>query len=58
VEGDLFTSLFVGATEFKVLSCGTKTSSYLLELSYIEQEKGSSPTLWKDKVCLVKNSCG
>lgn len=57
-EGDLFTSLFEGATEFKVLSCDTKTSSCLVEFSYVESRKGASPTTWKDKAYLVKDPQG
>jgi len=58
VEGDLFTSLFEGATNFKVLLCEIKTGSCLVELSYVAQEKTSSPTIWKDKVYLVKTARG
>jgi hypothetical protein len=59
LDGDLFTSLFEGATEFKVLSCDTKTSSCLVEFSYVESRKGASPTTsWKDKVYLVKDPQG
>jgi hypothetical protein len=55
VEGDLFTSLFEGATAFKVLTCETGTRACLVELSYIEATNGS-PTRWKDKVYLIRNS--
>lgn len=54
VEGDLFTSLFEGATAFKVLSCDARTSSCLVELSYVENAD-RSPTRWKDKVYLTRN---
>jgi hypothetical protein len=58
VEGDLFTSLFEGATSYKVLSCDAKTSSCMLELSYVESKNGSSPFTWKDKVYLAKDYRG
>jgi hypothetical protein len=57
VEGDLFTSLFEGATSFKVLSCEAATGSCLVELSYVEAVNGP-PTKWKDKAYLVKDSRG
>ena len=57
VEGDLFTSLFEGATAFKVLSCEAGTSACLIELSYAEAT-GGPPTRWKDKVYLARNPSG
>jgi hypothetical protein len=57
VEGDLFTSLFEGATAFKVLSCEAATGSCLVELNYTEAANGP-PTRWKDKVYLVRNPGG
>jgi hypothetical protein len=56
VEGDLFTSLFEGATAFKVLSCEAATGSCLVELSYVET--AGPPTVWKDRVYLVRNRRG
>lgn len=58
VEGDLFTSLFEGATSYKVLSCDAKTLSCMVEFSYVEPTKGPSAITWKDKVYLVKDSRG
>lgn len=57
VEGDLFTSLFEGATAYKVLSCEVATGSCLVELSYVEAVNGP-PIKWKDKAYLVRNSRG
>lgn len=57
VEGDLFTSLFEGATAFKVLSCEAATGSCLVELSYADPA-GRSLTRWKDKVYLVRSPSG
>lgn len=57
VEGDLFTSLFEGATAFKVLSCEAATGSCLVEYSYVDAA-GGPPSRWKDKVYLVRNAGG
>jgi hypothetical protein len=57
-EGDLFTSLFEGATSYKVLSCDANTSSCIVKFNYSERKKGSPPVIWKDKVYLVKDSRG
>jgi hypothetical protein len=58
VEGDLFTSLFEGATAFKTLSCDVTTSSCLVELTYREPTPGASPVIWQDKVYLAKETRG
>lgn len=55
VEGDIFTSLFEGATSFLVLSCDPGTVSCVVEFSYVDTRDQSSFT-WKDKVYLVKES--
>ena len=57
VEGDLFTSLFEGATAFKVLSCDAANGSCLVDFSYVEAANGP-PTRWKDKIYLVRNTSG
>lgn len=57
VEGDLFTSLFEGASAFTVLSCDSRTDSCLVEFSYLDPESKSS-TIWQDKVYLVKDARG
>lgn len=57
VEGDLFTSLFEGASVFTVLSCDSRTGSCLVEFSYLDPESKSSTT-WQDKVYLVKDARG
>jgi hypothetical protein len=55
IEGDLFTSLFEGASAFTVLSCDSRTGSCLIEFSYLDPESKSS-TIWQDKVYLVKDA--
>ena len=58
VEGDLFTSLFEGATEFRILTCDARTDSCLVSFSYVEETRDSSPITWRDNVYLVKDSQG
>jgi hypothetical protein len=55
VEGDLFTSLFEGATSFSVLSCSTrqKGAACLVELTYADSA-AEKPFAWKDRIMLVK----
>ncbi len=55
MEGDIFTSLFEGATSFNVTSCETKDNSCVVEFRYVESRE-SRPTVWRDKVYLVKES--
>jgi len=57
VEGDLFTSLFEGASNFTVLSCDVRTRSCLVEFNYFEPGNKSSTT-WKDKVYLIQGPRG
>lgn len=57
VEGDLFTSLFEGATSFKTLSCDSRTGSCIVEFRYVDP-KEKAPTIWKDKVYLIKGHQG
>jgi hypothetical protein len=57
VEGDIFTSLFEGATAFEVLSCDAATGSCLVEFSYVDAAKGP-PAKWKDKIYFVGNTSG
>ena len=54
VQGDLFTSLFEGATEFTVISCDIErfTASCLVELT--NTEVGESPFFWQDRAYLMK----
>jgi hypothetical protein len=58
LEGDLLTSLFEGATEFRILTCDASTDSCLVSFSYVEETRDSSPTTWRDKVYMVKGSQG
>jgi hypothetical protein len=55
MEGDVFTSLSEGATSFNVTSCEKEDNSCAVEFRYVESRE-SRPTVWKDKVYLVKES--
>ena len=59
VEGDLFTSLFEGATSFSVLSCTDrqKGADCLVELAYADPA-AEKPFIWRDRVMLVKGRKG
>jgi hypothetical protein len=56
-EGDIFTSLFEGASAFTVLSCSIRTRTCLVEFSYFDSGNKASTT-WRDKVYLIKDSRG
>ncbi len=56
--GDLFTSLFEGATAFRVISCDASTGSCLVEFSHAETGKGPKPFKWKDRIRLVRGRNG
>lgn len=57
-EGDLFTSLFEGATAQKVGSCSgdDKAGQCIVNLQYVEP--GSKPTSWSDTVYLLNTADG
>jgi hypothetical protein len=58
VQGDLFTSLFEGATRFTVASCtgDASAASCLVDFAY---QEGSGPvTAWQDRVHLVRAGAG
>ena len=54
VQGDLFTSLFEGATEFTILPCEVErfTASCLVE--FTNTQAGDSPFSWQDRVYLIQ----
>jgi hypothetical protein len=57
IEGDLFTSLFEGASAFRLLSCEARgdRGSCEIEFSAIDP-KDRSVFKWKDKIYLVRQS--
>lgn len=58
IEGDLFTSMFEGATSLRVTACsGVATTGHCtVKLEYAEV--GSKPTDWTDTIYLVKTERG
>ena len=58
IEGDLFTSLFEGATSLAVGACegDDRTGHCTVNLEYVTA--GEKPTKWNDTVYLVKSEAG
>jgi len=57
VEGDIFTSLFEGATKFRIISSDEKTSS-VVEFTFKGPNDKFAPTRWKDRIFCVRESSG
>jgi hypothetical protein len=55
-EGDLFTSLFEGATAHQVLSCDAMMSACMMKFCY--SGNSSSPVVWNDRVYLTEEPKG
>ncbi|WP_075259429.1 DUF3828 domain-containing protein [Herbaspirillum camelliae] len=53
VEGDLFTSLYEGATSFAVQSCDSDAQRSTCEVAFRYQKDGADES-WKDKILLVR----
>jgi len=59
VEGDIFSSLFEGATGFAVQSCETKGQSATCTMSFTRDNRdGKTPTRWQDRVYLLHETRG
>ena len=59
VEGDLFTSLFEGASSYTIASCESKDKSGFCAVEFKYLNPGDKSELkWKDKVYLVKSNRG
>ncbi len=57
IEGDLFTSLFEGASAFRLLSCGARGDAAWCEIEFTAIDpKDRSLFKWKDKIYLVRQS--
>lgn len=58
-EGDVFSSLFEGATSYKVDTCTVEgPRAYCdVDLTFVE-EAGARPTRWSDKLVLIKRIGG
>jgi hypothetical protein len=53
VESDLFTSLFEGATGFKIVSCEARQSTGFCLIEFTRQEPNQKPFRWQDRVHLL-----
>lgn len=59
VEGDLFSSLFEGATSYKLGSCVTESDKAYCDVDLAYAEPGEAkPTTWTDKVALTRTVRG
>ena len=58
IEGDLFTSLFEGATAFRIGACkeGSVKASCAVDLTYDDRKE--APSRWTDTVTLTKTNAG
>lgn len=53
IEGDLFTSLYEGATSFEVQSCDSDTDRASCQVAFRYQNEGADES-WNDKILLVR----
>lgn len=59
VEGDLFTSLFEGASRFTVAACTGDAQRASCPVDFVYQDaKGGPETKWQDRVHVVKMAAG
>ncbi|HEX2929158.1 MAG TPA: DUF3828 domain-containing protein, partial [Candidatus Binatia bacterium] len=54
VESDLFTSLFEGATGFKIVSCEARQNAGSCMIEFVRQEPNQKPLRWQDRVYLLR----
>ncbi len=58
IEGDLFTSMFEGATSYTVGACKTNGAQASCPISFVYDDKKDPPTRWTDTVYLTKTQAG
>jgi hypothetical protein len=58
VEGDLFTSMFEGATSVEVGACTGDSTKGRCSVRLVYDDKSAKPTLWNDTVFLVNTPAG
>lgn len=58
VEGDIFSSLFEGATAFRLESCQTSDTGGQCRVALTYTAKGEAPTQWTDNAMLVRTAEG
>jgi len=57
-EGDIFTSLFEGASSYKILSCDTQPKTAICTVSLTGGSEDSAEVSWQDKLVLIAGSHG
>lgn len=58
IEGDVFTSLFEGATAFRVGECSGDETARLCPVALSYRPRGEAPTRWVDRVALLREAGG
>jgi len=58
IEGDLFSSLFEGFSQFKLGACSGSPTSGQCAVSLTYQSRGQKPVTWNDAVMLVNTPAG
>jgi len=58
VEGDIFTSLFEGASSYKILSCDAQPKTAVCTVSLTGGSEDSADVSWQDKLVLVSSLHG
>lgn len=58
VEGDLFTSLFEGATSFEVKTCETEGNRAECEVALTYSDSSNKPVTWTDTARIVNTMAG
>lgn len=58
IEGDLFTSLFEGATAYKLEPCQVAGDKANCRVDLVHDESGQKPVAWSDTAILVKTGSG
>ncbi len=54
MEGDIFTSLFEGASRFEVMRCRVTDARSICRVSLVYNEPRSEPAHWQDQTMLVR----
>lgn len=58
IEGDLFTSMFEGATSYKVGACKVSGAQASCAVYLVYDDKKDTPIRWTDTVTLMKTKAG
>ncbi len=58
IEGDLFTSMFEGATSWKPGACGIQGSAARCPVAFTHAQTGETPVAWTDTLILTNTSQG